>query len=570
MSQPPRQQPTPAIVVIGGEHRDAILTELGSRYARDYDLIAPETAAEGKALMKERMASWYPVAMIACELQTPTHTALEVFDYLQPVMNTARRIVLVPMADFRAAAVMLRESLAEGRIDGYFVLPQGPRDEEFHTGITDLLSEWNWSSGSVAVDVARVVVDGRPNADVARIRDFLDRMGIAHRVFAVDTDAGRELVAAAGPDPRYPLVQAMHGPVLANPTLAQLGGLMYGSPSDLDPTEVHDLVIVGAGPAGLAAAVYGASEGLTSLAVDAEAIGGQAGTSSMIRNYLGFPRGISGMRLAQRARTQATRFGARFLAGWQVVGLEPATAADPTHTVRFTGAAVRARTVLISSGVRYRRLGVPGLEDLVGRGVHYGAATSTAREMKHKHVYVVGGGNSAGQAALHLSRFAASVTLCLRRPDLTATMSEYLVREIGGNRRITLRPRIAVIDGGGEGHLEWLRLRDLDTGTEEEVPAKGLYLLLGAEPHCAWLPDAVALDHHGFVLAGADTPRETWPGPKPPPPFATTVPGVFVAGDVRAGSIKRVAAASGEGSAVIPLVHAYLADLASGFTRLGR
>jgi thioredoxin reductase (NADPH) len=539
-----------------------MLAELRARYARDYDIVAPVTPAEGKALLKERMASWYPVAMIACELRTATHTALQIFTYLQPVMTTARRVVLVPTEEFRGAAATLRESLADGRIDGYFTLPRGPRDEEFHTGITDLLSDWNWSSGSVAVDVARVVVDGRPNADVARVRDFLDRMGIATRVYDTDTVVGRELVAAAGPDPAYPLVQALQSPVMTNPTLAELGGVMYGSPADLDPAEVYDLVVVGAGPAGLAAAVYGASEGLATLVVDAEAIGGQAGTSSMIRNYLGFPRGISGMRLAQRARMQATRFGARFLAGWRVVGLDPATPADAAHTVRFEDHAVRARSVLISSGVRYRRLGVPALEDLVGHGVNYGAATSTAREMKRKDVYVLGGGNSAGQAAVHLARFAARVTMCIRRPDLNATMSDYLIRETRGHNRITLRPCTAVVDGGGEGHLEWLRLRDLETGAEEEVAAAGLYLLLGAEPHCAWLPDAVALDEHGFVLSGPDTPRETWPGPKPPPQFATTVPGVFVAGDVRAGSMRRVAAASGEGSAIIPLVHAHLAEAA--------
>ncbi len=581
-------------MVLADAHREPIVEELRARYQRDYDILSPDSSTDGKALLKELQATGHPVAMIVGEYQIGTRTAVEAFRWLQPVLTAARRVVMIPSDQFRDCLDPLRESMAAGHIDAYFIIPQGPRDEEFHAGITDLLSDWAWTSGSVAIDVIRIVVDS-PSADASRIHDFLDRMGVPTRTFATTSEVGQHILRLAGDDPVFPLVQARTGQVLSNPSLEQLGSLMYGTRADLDPDEVVDLLIVGAGPAGLAAAVYGASEGLTTLVVDAEAIGGQAGTSSMIRNYLGFPRGISGMRLAQRARTQATRFGARFLPGWRVTALEPGILApgrpepstlepgtlapgtfepdgqepgrlDPgretgrVHTIRIGEHPLRGRTVLIASGVSYQRLGVPALEQLVGRGVHYGAATSTARSMSNRDVYLVGGGNSAGQAAVHLARFAASVTILIRRPDLTQTMSDYLIREIAGRPRITVRGCTAVVDGGGEGALEWLRLRDLVTGAEETVPANALYLLLGARPQCDWLPQEVCRDDHGFILSGRDVPERFWIDGLPPVSLGTSIPGVFTAGDIRSGSMKRVAAATGEGSAVVALVHAYLAD----------
>jgi thioredoxin reductase (NADPH) len=325
---------------------------------------------------------------------------------------------------------------------------------------------------------------------------------------------------------------------------------------------VVDLVVVGAGPAGLAAAVYGSSEGLTTVVIESEAIGGQAGTSSMIRNYLGFPRGISGMRLAQRARNQAVRFGTHFFTGWPVEGLLPGTDGEP-HRVQTEGGEVRARAVLISSGVAYRRLRVEAIEDLVGSGVHYGAAVTAAREMEGRDVFVVGGGNSSGQAAIHLARFARSVTILVRRPDLSATMSDYLVREIAYTPRVTVQPCAEVVDGGGDGQLEWITVRDLNNGEETRRVAGGLFLLLGAEPHCDWITDEVCRDDNGFVLTGRDIPKRLWRDGVPPANLETTVPGIFAAGDVRGGSMKRVAAASGEGASVVPLVHAHLATLVS-------
>jgi thioredoxin reductase (NADPH) len=439
------------------------------------------------------------------------------------------------------------------------MLPQGPRDEEFHTAISETLSDWAQSVNLSEIDGTRIIADG-PSPDLSRIRDFLDRMGMPNTVHGPDSPAGIEVLAAAGPDAQLPVLQVPNGELtLSRPSNADLGAALYGRPTDIGPDAICDLVIVGAGPAGLGAAVYAASEGLDTLIIDQGPIGGQAGTSSMIRNYLGFPRGISGMRLAQRARSQAVRFGARFLAGQEVTGLRVGAGPDGSHVVELGEESVRGRTVLVSTGVDYRRLGVEALEELVGRGVNYGAAASTSREVKHKDVYVVGGGNSAGQAAVHLSRFAAHVTIVVRRDGLTETMSSYLVREIEGNPRISVRTRTVVTDGGGEGRLEWLTLRAVDSGDEERVEAAGLYLLLGAEPTCHWLPADVARDDLGFVLSGADTPWQSWQGGRPPAPYATTVPGVFVAGDIRCGSMKRVASASGEGAGVVPLVHAFLA-----------
>ena len=292
---------------------------------------------------------------------------------------------------------------------------------------------------------------------------------------------------------------------------------------------------------------------METVVLEAEAIGGQAGTSSMIRNYLGFPRGVSGMRLALRARVQAARFGARLFTGRPVTALR----VGDVHEIDFDGGTLRARTVLVACGVTYRRLGVPALEELEGRGVHYGAATSVARDMQDRDVFIVGGGNSAGQAALHLARFARSVTIIVRRDGLAETMSAYLINEIATHKRISLRTGSRVVDGGGDGRLEWI---DLDSnGTIERLPAEGLFLLLGADPGCGWLPPEVVQDERGFVLTGREIPMDRWVDGRPPAPLETTTPGIFAAGDVRSGSMKRVASASGEGAASVSQVHAHLA-----------
>jgi len=447
--------------------------------------------------------------------------------------------------------------MAKGKYDAFLLMPRGVRDEEFHNAITDLLSDWGSTVADPEVVSVKIVTPVRDGLTLA-IRDFFDRMGMPNRIYEPDSEVGHYVRDQWDGEPAYPLVCAINRPVVHATSVRDVAVAMYGAPTELDLDQVVDLAVVGGGPAGLAAAVYAASEGLSTVVLEAEAIGGQAGTSSMIRNYLGFPRGISGMRLAQRARNQALRFGARFYTGQVVDELRPGYDGDP-HVLCTESGEVRARSVVISSGVAYRKLRVDPVEALVGSGVYYGAAMTAAREMEGQDVYVVGGGNSAGQAAVHLARFARSVTILVRRPDLAETMSSYLIGEIEYNPRISVRPCCHVVDGGGDGRLEWLALEDVNTRQVDRVPAYGLFLLLGAEPHCDWLPGDVARDDRGFVLTGRDVPRTRWLDGLPPENLATTVPGIFAAGDVRAGSMKRVASASGEGASVVPLVHAFLA-----------
>ncbi|HEX6917328.1 MAG TPA: NAD(P)/FAD-dependent oxidoreductase, partial [Phycicoccus sp.] len=476
----------------------------------------------------------------------------------------ARRLVVAPFDRFLSDAPRLRAGMAKGKYDAYLLLPRGARDEEFHHSVTELLSDWGWTSTDPDVVVAKIVSPVRDELTLG-IRDFFDRMGLPSRIVDPDSEVGRHVRELFPADAPYPMLWGAGRAPMTPRSVRDVARSFFESSAEreLDASAgsgVADLVVVGGGPAGLAAAVYAASEGLATVVLEAGAVGGQAGTSSMIRNYLGFPRGISGMRLAQRARNQALRFGTRFHTGWEVEELEVGAAGSP-HVLRGQDFEIEARSVVVASGVRYRSLGVPAVEELVGRGVNYGAAMSLSREMEDQDVVVVGGGNSAGQAAVHLARFARSVTVVVRRPGLAETMSAYLVGEIEFNPRITVAPCTQVVDGGGSDRLEWLTLEDTRTGVRETRQVGGLFLLLGAEPHCGWLPDAVARDDRGFVLTGRDVPRDRWLDGLPPANLATSAPGVFAVGDVRAGSMKRVAAATGEGSSVVPLVHEWLSRL---------
>ncbi|MFI9487530.1 FAD-dependent oxidoreductase [Promicromonospora sp. NPDC052451] len=551
----------PVILLVAGEHADVVEQEFRARYDRDYriELTAGAEAALDRA--RALVAQGEQIAMIAAEQRLDDGTAIELLHQVPAVVATARRVALVPFEIFAESLDDLRAATMRRELDTFVILPRGPRDEEFHTALIELLSEWNWSVGRPVVTVTDLVAEPGDRA-AAAIRDLLERLGFPYRSLTPADDDAHAILEAAGPGAELPVVSTHTGRTLSGATSAAVAESIYGGFDSIPDGVIADVAIVGAGPAGLATAVYAASEGLATVVLERDAIGGQAGSSSMIRNYLGFPRGISGMRLAQRSRIQASRFGARFFTGRPAIRVEPGPPNEPEHQhVHVTGAQLCARTVVLATGVAYRRLGVPGVEELVGAGVYYGAATSMAREMQDRDVYVVGGGNSAGQAAVHLAKFAGGVTILVRRASLAETMSDYLVREIEATPTIQVRTRTVVADGGGEGWLQWLRLEDLDTGEHTKTSADGLFCLLGAEPDCAWLPEGVALDERGFVLTGRDVPRESWVDGHPPASLETTVPGVFAVGDVRAGSMKRVASASGEGASVLPLVHAHLARL---------
>lgn len=546
----------PAIVLVSEHHLDDLRGAF-RRYEHEYDVRCASSCAEADAEARAVVSAGGTVALFVSDSVLPDCHVLEGFHQWRTTVPNARRIIAAHWDRFIADAPGLRAGMAKGKYDAYLLMPRGARDEEFHNAVTDLLSDWGATVADPEVVSAKIISPER-TPEVLAIRDFLDRLGMPNRVYHPDEFVGHPLADQLPAAPTYPLVWASNRPFIDDATVRKVAMDMYGAPSDLDIDHTVDVCVVGAGPAGLAAAVYAASEGLSCVVLEAEAIGGQAGTSSMIRNYLGFPRGISGMRLAQRARNQALRFGTEFVTGWSVEELVPGVDGAP-HRLCTDGGDVHARAVVIASGVAYRKLRVEPLEQLVGNGVFYGAAMTAAREMEDQDVFVVGGGNSAGQAAVHLSRFARSVTILVRRPSLSETMSQYLVGEIEYNPRITVQTCTRVVDGGGEGHLQWLCLEDTTTGEQTKRDAYGLFLLLGAEPTCTWVPPEVSLDDNGFVLTGRDVPREHWTDGVPPADLATTVPGVFAAGDVRSGSMKRVAAASGEGASVVSLVHRYLA-----------
>jgi thioredoxin reductase (NADPH) len=348
-----------------------------------------------------------------------------------------------------------------------------------------------------------------------------------------------------------------NGPVLVDPSPTEVASA-YGAATRLGRRRDFDLIIAGAGPAGLAAAGYASSEGLMTLVVEREALGGQAGSSSLIRNYMGFPRGISGAELAQRAYQQAWVFGAHFVLMCEVTGLR---VGEGRHTVTLRdGSEASARAVVLATGVSYRRLGIPALEELSGAGVFYGASASEGPTLSGKDAFVVGGGNSAGQAAIHLADYARRVTMVVRRESLTETMSRYLCEEIEATPNIDVRLGTEVVDGGGEGRLQRLTLRECRSGETEDVEAAGLFILIGVRPHTDWLPETIERDEWGFLLTDRDASGDNWTLGRAPYQYETSVPGIFAVGDVRSRSAKRVASAVGEGSVVIQHVHEYLSS----------
>jgi thioredoxin reductase (NADPH) len=545
-------EPVIMAVVDDDDVRERMLAEL-SRYARDYRVESAKAGDEAMARLSDLRGEGHAIAMVLADLALPQSDGVDVLTRVRTAAPAAKRILLLDWGLRPDQMPPVSRAAALGIADTVVTKPTGARDEEFHSAITQDLGDWAWTTTPI-VEAVKVVgdVDSRRARE---IRSLLERAGVPTGVHTADSPVGRSITAAAGPASGHPIVELMGRTVLTDPTNREIADA-FGATVDLQGI-TFDLAVVGAGPAGLGAAVYGASEGLSTLVLEAEMFGGQASTSPMIRNYLGFPHGITGRQLGQHAVRQAARFGAALDLARAVTALE----AGPPHRLRLSDDALAtARAVILACGVTYRRLGVPSLEELVGAGVFYGPAASHAWALEGTDVVIVGAGNSGGQAALHLARYAAHVTIVARRDTLATTMSAYLVSQIEADGRIEVRTNSDVVDGGGDGRLDWLELAHRVTGERDRVATSALFVLIGAETRTGWLPPTIQRDDHGFVLTGTDIDGAGWQLRRPPFALETSVPGVFAAGDVRANGVKRVAAAAGEGAMTVPMIHRYLAD----------
>jgi thioredoxin reductase (NADPH) len=544
----------PVILVVDDDpdSLELLRVELSVRYGRDYRVMTESSPVRALERLGVLAGTGEEVALILVDQWMPEMSGVDMLATAHRIDRTARRGLLIEWGDRSTARPILNAS-ALGHIDYYVPKPVYLPDERFHRTVTEFLDEW-WRLRGRWLEVVRVVGEER-DARAHEVRDVLHRNALPVGLYSSASPEGQAILAEVGADSSpLPVVILYNGRVLANPTNSEVADALGVK---VRPSiDIYDVAIVGAGPSGLAAGVYAASEGLRAAIIEHEALGGQAGTSSLIRNYLGFPRGITGAELAFRAFDQAWLFGAELVYGNQAVALN---ADSEAHTVALAdGSEVRARAVVLACGVSYRRLGVPALEAMVGAGVFYGAPVAEAPAFVGQHLFVIGGGNSAGQAARHLGRYAGQVTILIRSDSLAQSMSEYLIQEIDAAPNIDVRRSVEVVGGGGDGQLEWLELKDRRTGIVETVPAAAAFVLIGAQPNTSWLHETVARDTWGYVLTGGDVDRLR-PGERAPLAFETSFAGVFAVGDVRHGSVKRVASAVGEGSVATRSVHEYLA-----------
>ncbi|MER6466465.1 FAD-dependent oxidoreductase [Streptomyces sp. NPDC048409] len=532
----------------------AVARDLRRRYGASYRIVRAESGDSALEALRELKLRGDLVAVILADYRMPQMNGIEFLEQALDVYPGARRVLLTAYADTNAAI----DAINVVDLDHYLLKPWDPPEEKLYPVLDDLLEAWRCSAYKPVP--ATKVVGHRWSARSSDVREFLARNQVPYRWYSVEEPEGRRLLAAAGADgQRLPLVITPDGTPLIEPEAPELAarvGLATTPTADF-----YDLIVIGGGPAGLGSAVYGASEGLRTVLVERAATGGQAGQSSRIENYLGFPDGVSGAQLTDRARRQAAKFGAEVLTAREVTALEVNGAA---RVVRFAdGSTIAAHSVILATGVQYRQLEAEGCLNLTGCGVYYGSALTEAASCQGQDVYIVGGANSAGQAAMYLSRFAKSVTLLVRGADLSASMSYYLIQQINEAPNISVRGHTLVDSAHGTDRLERLTLRHSVSGETESVEAQWMFVFIGAAPLTDWLGDTVLRDGRGFILAGPDLsvdgqPPTDWDLDRPPYHLETSVPGVFVAGDARAESAKRVASAVGEGAMAVMLVHRYL------------
>jgi thioredoxin reductase (NADPH) len=538
----------------------AIERDLRRKYGRDYRVLRADAGATALDALHQVAERHEPVALFLVDQRMPQMSGVEFLEQARAVFPEAKRMLLTAYADTEAAI----KAINTVRVDYYSMKPWDPPEENLYPIIDDLLDDWQANYRPPFAGIR--VVGHRWSADSHALKDFLGRNGVPYQWLDVESagDEARAVLQQAGlNEASLPAVLLPDGTNLVEPTLIELAAKIGRRTSAERP--FYDLVIVGGGPAGLAAAVYGASEGLDTVLVEREAPGGQAGTSSRIENYLGFPSGLSGGDLARRAVTQARRFGVEILSPQEVVGIR---VEDPYRYVTLgDGSELSCHALLIATGVQYRTLDVPGVERLTGAGVYYGAAMTEALSCRGDDVYIVGGANSAGQAAMYFAPYARQVTILVRGSSLAAGMSQYLIDEIKEQPNIVVRTDSQVVEAQGETSLESVVIADRKTGGRETVPAKALFIFIGALPRTDWLDGLVQRDAQGFILSGPDLQRDdkgrirSWTLERDPFLLETNVPGVFVAGDVRHRSVKRVASGVGEGSIAVQFIHQYLSKV---------
>jgi thioredoxin reductase (NADPH) len=551
MSEPTRSRPV--ILVVDDEPAvlAAVARDLRRGFGERYRIVRAGSGEEALEVLHELVRRGEQVALLVADQRMPGLSGTDYLVRAREVVPTAKRVLLTAYADTEAAI----QAINEVSLDYYLLKPWDPPEEEFFPIVEDLLSAWE--AGAALESGGVRLIGHRFSRETHDLRDFLVRNRVPGRWLDIERDAeARQLLRVAGVDEeRLPVALLEDGSVLERPTVLELAERLgvVGQPA----SEHYDLVIVGGGPAGLAAAVYGASEGLRTIMVEREAPGGQAGQSSRIENYLGFPAGLSGSDLARRATDQARRLGAELLTLNDTTGLR---VEGSGRIVELSGGdSLSASSVLVASGVSYRQLDVPGFAELTGSGIYYGAALTEARSCADQQIAVIGGANSAGQAAVYFSSYASRVTMLVRGDSLAKSMSHYLIEQIESLPNVEVRTQTEAVGAEGDGRLRALRVRDAN-GAETLEDVDACFVFIGALPRTDWLAGVVARDQRGFILAGLDAKSDGWPLQRDPFPLETSVPGVFVAGDVRARSIKRVASAVGEGSMAVSLVHQYLAE----------
>ena len=547
----------PVILVVDNDPQalTALLDALTRRFGGDYQVVSHLSGGAAlKGLDRIRIEGG-EVALVIARHGLSDMPGISLLGRAHEIHPAAQRALLVEWGDRTSASTIL-QGCAFGQLDNYLHTPWFPPEVYLYPAVSDLLSAWTRRNGP-RMELVQLV-GHHPSARAHEIREILERSGVPHGFYAAASEQGRNLLQRSGLDEsRLPVVILLDGHAVVDPSNAELFEALGASSAE---ERTCDVAIVGAGPAGLAVAVYTASEGLRTIVVEREAVGGQAGTSSLIRNYLGFPSGISGAELAQRAYQQAWLFGAKYVFAREVTSLR-AGGADRILTLS-DGTEITARTIVVASGASYRHLDAPEIERFVGAGVYYTTSGGYTEWLKNKEVFVAGGGNSAGQAVVHVSKNARHVTLLVRGNSLEKGMSDYLVQEIRRSPNVEVRLNTEVVGGEGEVALERIVLADPTRGSRETVPADLLFVLIGAQPHTDWLANTVQRDRHGFILTGRDLERAgaIRGRGREPLRFETSMPSVFAVGDVRYGSVKRVASAVGEGAAAVQDIHACIAS----------